>query len=131
MRQAEIADVLLIAEDVLGVNAEELRYQVNLPLAESALHAPFAGFGDVEIYPDPAAKAAVLCARIIANHPLPDGNKRVGRTLMRLLLDEQGLTWTTPPGGEDEEVAVLWQLAAGELTEDAFIAWVSERTTWT
>lgn len=49
-----------------------------LELAESALHAPAATFGGVEFYLDLARKAAVLASRLINNHPLPDGNKRVG-----------------------------------------------------
>ena len=49
-----------------------------LDLAESALHAPAATVGDAEFDPDLATKAAVLCARIVKNHPLLDGNKRVG-----------------------------------------------------
>lgn len=47
-----------------------------LPLADSALHAPQAGFGDVDLYPDFVDKAAVLLVRLPMNHPLPDGNKR-------------------------------------------------------
>ena len=49
----------------------------NLELLDSALHAPQAGFGDVEFYPEFVDKAAVLVVRIARNHPLPDGNKRL------------------------------------------------------
>ena len=44
-------------------------------LADSALHAPPAGFADEEFYPDPYDKAAALLCRLAWNHPLPDGNK--------------------------------------------------------
>ena len=47
-----------------------------LSLADSALHALAAGFGDTDIYPDFVDKAAVLLVRLAKNHPLPDGNKR-------------------------------------------------------
>ncbi len=43
-------------------------------LADSALHAPAAGFGGDEFYPDLFDKAAVLCGRLAWHHPLPDGN---------------------------------------------------------
>lgn len=46
-------------------------------LAESALGAPFAGFGEHELFPAFSQKAGVLCSRIVRYHPLPDGNKRV------------------------------------------------------
>lgn len=44
-------------------------------LADSALHAPAAGFGDTEFYPEFIDRAAVLTVRLAKNHPLPDGNK--------------------------------------------------------
>ncbi len=47
-----------------------------LDLADSALHAPAAGFGDTDFYPHFVDKAAVLLVRLARNHPLPDGNKR-------------------------------------------------------
>ena len=73
----DLADYLLIAEAVLGVRAESIARWPGIGLAESALHAPAAGFGGVEFYPDMIDKAAVLCVRLARNHPLPDGNKRV------------------------------------------------------
>jgi len=55
-----------------------------LSLADSALHAPAAGFGDTDIYPDFVDKAAVLLVRLAKNHPLPDGNKRAAWVSMRM-----------------------------------------------
>ena len=40
------------------------------------VHAPAAGFGDEEFYPDLFDKAAVLVYRIAWNDPLPDRNDR-------------------------------------------------------
>ena len=74
----DLAGFLLIAEAVLDIPAEDLARVAQMGLAESALHAPAATFGGVEFYPDLARKTAVLAARLIPNHPLPDGNKRVG-----------------------------------------------------
>jgi death on curing protein len=73
----DLADYLLIAEAVLGVPAEAIARRTGIGLADSALHAPAAGFGGIEPYPHVIDKAAVLCARLARNHPLPDGNKRV------------------------------------------------------
>jgi death on curing protein len=63
----DLADYLLIAEAVLGVPAEEIARWPGIGLAESALHAPAAGFGGVELYPDVIDKAAVLCTLKGAN----------------------------------------------------------------
>lgn len=72
----DLVDYLLIAEAVTGIPAGTLAKLPGIDLADSALHAPHAEFGEVEFHPDFVAKAAVLCARLLRNHPLPDGNKR-------------------------------------------------------
>jgi death-on-curing protein len=120
---------LLIAEAVLATPAEKLATSVRLDLAESALHAPAAEFGGVEFYPELATKAAVLCSRLIRNHPLADGNKRVAYVALLEFLARNGATWAPPPDDEegDHTVAMIESLAASELSEDAFISWVHQR----
>jgi death-on-curing protein len=128
----DLGDFLVIAEEVLGVSADDIASSSRLDLAESALHSPAATFGDVEFYPDLATKAAVLCTRIVKNHPLIDGNKRVGFVCMIEFLLRNGRTWTPPPGDEDGEASasVIWELA-GNSGDDAAIAllarWITER----
>ncbi len=77
MRYLTLAQALTIAEAVTGMEARTLTRVAQLGLLDSALHAPQAGFGDVEFYPAFADKAAVLVVRLARNHPLPDGNKRL------------------------------------------------------
>ena len=129
----DLADFLAIAELVLGEPADGLARVSRLELAESALHAPAASFGDVEFYPDLVTKAAVLCTRIVKNHPLPDGNKRVGFVCMIEFCLRNGLTWTPPPGDEDGEASaqVILDLAAGPGDEQAvadLADWIRGRT---
>jgi death-on-curing protein len=92
-----IEDLLLAAEGVLGIDAERLINVTQIPLAESALAAPFAGVADRQFYEHPVQQAAVLASRIIRNHPLPDGNKRVALILMELHLEEHGYRLTAEP----------------------------------
>lgn len=122
-----IADFLLIAEAVLGIDAERLIYVTDLGAAESALGAPFAGFGDTEFYSDPAVKAAILCSRLVRNHSLIDGNKRVGYIAMRELLARNGHEWMRPE--EDETAEMIERLAARDISEEQFAAWVAEHVT--
>lgn len=125
MQRIELADFLLIAEAVLGVPAGALlwaRGAASISLAESALAAPFAGFGEVEFYPDPLEKAAILCSRIVRNHPLYDGNKRVGYLCMREFMARNGIEWRRP--GDDETAQTIEDLAAGTLSEDDWVGWV-------
>jgi death-on-curing protein len=75
-RYLSLAEFWYLAEHVTGINAATLVKASRVELADSALHAPLAGFDDTDFYPDPYDKAAVVACRIAWNHPLPDGNKR-------------------------------------------------------
>jgi prophage maintenance system killer protein len=80
MQRIELADFLLIAEAHASIAAEQLaRMPRVLQLAQAAIAAPYAGFGDYETFPTLAEKAAVYCSRIVSYHPLPDGNSRLRR----------------------------------------------------
>jgi len=77
VRYLTLAEALTIAEAVTGIDAATLARVSRLEVLDSALHAPQAGFGDVEFYPEFVDKAAVLAVRIARDHPLLDGNKRL------------------------------------------------------
>jgi death-on-curing protein len=118
----DLADYLLIAEAVLSVDAEALARLPGIGLAESALAAPAMSFGGTEFFPDLVDKAAVLCSRMAKNHPLPDGNKRVAYLSMIEFLARNGLTFVPP--SIDQTVAAMERLAAGDLSEHEFAAWL-------
>jgi death-on-curing protein len=118
----DLADYLLIAEAVLGVPAETIARWPGIGLAESALHAPAMGFGGVEFYPDVIDKAAVLCARLARNHPLPDGNKRVAYLALVEFLARNQVDWAPP--SVEETVATIERVAAGEISERDLADWL-------
>lgn len=122
-----IADFLLIAEAVLGISAERLAHAVRVPGVESALAAPFASFGGVDFYEDPVERAAICCSRIIRNHPLPDGNKRLGYECMREMLERSGIDWPRPSEDAEEIALKVDGLAAGTLSEQDFVSWARRR----
>jgi death-on-curing protein len=124
----DFADLLFIAEALLGEPAEQLARIVLVPSAESALAAPFASFGGVEFYADPAERAAICCSRIVRNHPLPDGNKRLGYECMREMLERSGLHWPRPSEDVDEIASTIEGLAARTISERDFVSWVRQRT---
>jgi death-on-curing protein len=126
--QIDLAEFLVIAERVLGVDAKALKSAAKLDAAESALASPFMGFGETLFYPDPAQRAAIVCSRIIRNHPLPDGNKRTGYLCMRMQLEGAGLAFDHPDGDQDKTADVIEALAARELAEEEFVEWVRDRT---
>jgi death on curing protein len=128
----ELADFLLISEAVLEMPAKKVAEQSNLHLADSALHAPLAHFDGNDFYPEFARKAAVLCAHLIKNHPLKDGNAPVALIATIEFCHRNGYVWLDPPGDEDGEVTArrLLDVAAGPLTDEVIEAlgrWIAER----
>ena len=87
IRYITLAEYLWLAEQVTGIDVDTLVKAARSDPADSALHAPQAGFGDVEFYPDLYDKAAVLVCRLAWNHPLPDENKRAAWAALVLFID--------------------------------------------
>lgn len=128
MNRIELGDFLIMAEIHSGVDAHRLaRMPRVVSLAEAALAAPFAGFGEYELFPALHEKAAIYCSRIAAYHPLPDGNKRTAYNVMREFLARNGMAFTHPPEGLDGTAQVIEDLAAGSVREQDFVAWVLQR----
>ena len=123
VRYVELVDYLAIAAEVTGLDVATVMNVTNLNLADSALHAPAAGFADTDFYPDFVDKAAVLVVRLARNHPLPDGNKRAAWIALRLFVELNGWTWNPRPSVDDAETTVL-AIAGGELDEQATAAWL-------
>jgi death on curing protein len=120
-----LGDYLVIAEQVLKVEAEVLAKAANLVAGDSALNAAAAAFGGIEFYPDFATKVAVLGYRLARNHALPDGNKRTALLAMIEFAERNGRRWRHLD--ENETVETMIQVAAGIMTETAFIGWVTRQ----
>jgi death-on-curing protein len=119
-----IEEFLLAAEAVLGIDADRLKTVTKISSAESALAAPFASYGGHDFYEHPVKRAAVLASRIVRNHPLPDGNKRVALLLMDLYLEENG--WRIACA-QTELAQAIEDLASGRNSEDYFHMWLCSR----
>ena len=59
-------------------------------LLGSALSHPFQSFDGEELYPSIQAKAARLCFGLVKDHPMVDGNKRLGAHVMLVFLALNG-----------------------------------------
>ena len=121
----DLADYVAIAAAVTGLDLRTVMNVTNLDLADSALHAPAAGFGDDDLYPDFVDKAAVLIARLARNHPLPDGNKRAAWVSLRLFVEINDWRWEPSPSIDDAEQAVL-AIAGGDWGEGKTASWLRE-----
>jgi death on curing protein len=123
---AEFGDFCDVAAGILGTTPAQIARLPNVGLAESALAAPRAGFGDVEVYPTILEKAAILMVRLARNHPLPDGNKRTAFFLMGLFLEANG----SPLRGAlpDVDAPMVERIAAGRADHAEVLVWLSGRT---
>lgn len=90
-------------------------------MLDSALSNPFQSFGDEELYPSVQAKAAQLCFGIVKNHPMVDGNKRLGAHVMLVFLALNGyeLFYT-----QQELSDTVLNLAAGKVGAEDILRWV-------
>jgi death on curing protein len=120
-----LADYLVIAADAIGADVDDVSRVANIDLADSALHAPAAGFGETEFYPDFIDKAAVLVVRLVKNHPLPDGNKRAAWVALRVFIEINDWTWQRTPVVDDAERAVL-AITAGHWSQEEMARWLQD-----
>ena len=88
-------------------------------LLDSALHRPIHLF--TYAHPSLFDLAAAYAAGIIRNHPFLDGNKRAGFVAAALFLELNGYSFVAP---EEEVVLQTLALAAGELDEATYAAWL-------
>lgn len=65
--------------------------------------------------------AALYTAGLVRNHPFVDGNKRTGFVVGVLFLELHGFEFNA---GEEDATHAVFELAAGELDETAFAAWL-------
>lgn len=124
MRYLSLAEAIVIAERVTGIEARTLVKASRMELLDSALHAPQAGFGEVELYPTFVEKAAVLCARIALNPRCPDGNKRLAWASLVTFCELNGHVLHVPV---DDAVATMFSVAAAETNEAALADWLRSR----
>ncbi len=89
---------------------------------EAAVAQPQMTFGGEDLYPTIEAKATALCFSLVMNHPFVDGNKRIGHAAMEAFLVMNGHELAADV---DDAENVMMTLAAGELSREALLAWVT------
>lgn len=82
---------------------------------EAALERPFASFGDEDLHPTTAAKAAALLHGLATSHPFIDGNKRVALATTLIWLDVNGVELVLEP---DVAEALVVGVATGGIDRE-------------
>jgi len=120
MRYLSVAEILELHERLLAASGGASGVR-DIGILESAASQPHAAFGGQDLYPDLVAKAAALCFSLVMNHPFVDGNKRIGHAAMETFLILNGREIQCDV---DEQEQVVLDLAAGNLSRNAFSEWV-------
>ena len=96
-------------------------------LLESALMRPqnIVAYADADNPSDVAALAASYGVGLAKNHPFVDGNKRVAFLAVGLFLYLNG---SRLQATQTEATLTMLAVAAGDITEEAFAAWLREHT---
>ena len=94
-------------------------------LLESALMRPqnIVAYTDADNSPDAAALAASYGVGLAKNHPFVDGNKRAAFLSVGLFLYLNGLRLQAT---QTDATLTMLAVAAGDITEEAFAAWLRE-----
>lgn len=98
-------DLLALAAD-LGVGPVQ-----DLGLLDSAAHRPRASVLGRDAYPDIDSKAGALLESIVVNHPLVDGNKRLGWLAVVVFYGLNGIDLQAP---DDDAYDVVIAVASGQ-----------------
>ncbi len=118
---------VLSKQQILVLHEQLLAQTGGLPgvrdegLLESALEAPFQGFGETDAYPSLQQKAARLCYGLVKNHPFADGNKRIGAHAMLVFLALNGIELSY---SQQELSEIVLALASGERDYDELLRWL-------
>ena len=90
-------------------------------LLDSALNAPFQGFGETDAYPSIQQKAARLGFGLIKNHAFIDGNKHIGVHVMLVFLMVNGIELSYT---QEELSDMVLKIASGELSFENMLKWI-------
>lgn len=119
--------IRLSKEQVLMLHAQLIEATGGSPgmrdeaMLDSALSNPFQSFSGEDLYPTLCARAARLCFGLVKNHPMVDGNKRLGAHVMLVFLALNGceLSYT-----QEELSGIILDLAAGKTGAEDILAWI-------
>ncbi len=127
IRSISLEEYFWLAAQVTKQSVADVLASSDIGMAESAVHAPDAGFAGKEFYPEILDKASVLLCHLVWNHPLVDGNKWAGWAALIVFLELNGAVWLEGQPDVDEAESAVLDVAAHHVDAAWFAAWLGER----
>lgn len=119
----EVADLITVGAEILGMDAFDLANLTNIAAAEQALTKPFAQISGHPLYPETWQRAAALATAIMHSRPLPAANVQAALVLTDMLIDQEGHALQATPAAK---ALVFRSVANRWLPESAFAEWFRE-----
>ena len=120
MKKLTKEQILMLHNELIRETGDSGGLRDEGPL-DSALNAPFQGFGDVDSFPSLQQKGARLGYGLICNHAFVDGNKRIGAHAMLLFLSLNGIELEYT---QNELSDMILDVAAGNLRFEDMVKWI-------
>ena len=123
----DVEDFMLILDKVIepGMPWAKIQTQTDLSAAAVALFAPAAVDAEGhDLYPDLAAKAAVLWTRLLEHRPLPRHNEFAAFEVVNEFIERNGRRWSPDP---DEIRSISDDILNGGMDEARLVTWIRER----
>jgi len=120
MELLDIENVILFHKKIINQTGGSNGIR-DLGLIESALNRGLITFGGRELYESLEMKISVITHSFIRNHGFVDGNKRIGISVMLLLLK---MNYIVIKYSQQELIDLGLGVAEGRLNEDDILAWI-------
>ncbi|HRX78212.1 MAG: type II toxin-antitoxin system death-on-curing family toxin [Planctomycetaceae bacterium] len=124
MRYLTLSEVLSLHRGIIEQSGGAAGIR-DLGSIESAVAQPQLTFGGEELYRTIESKATAICFSLVMNHGFVDGNKRIGHAAMETFLVLNGFELVADVDGAER---IILALAAGKLSREELLAWVSLHT---
>lgn len=122
MKKISLEEVILFHKKIVKQTggSSDIR---DITLVESALKNADMSFGGKDLYPSIEEKISVILYAIINNHGFIDGNKRIGVSMMLLLLEINNIKIKYK---QHEIVDLGLKVASGEYDKNDILVWINK-----
>ncbi len=123
MKNLELKQVILFHEKITNATGGSSGVK-DIGLVESAINRGMASFAGEEFYKTIEMKIAAITHSLISNHGFIDGNKRIGISVMLLLLKMNSVEIVY---SQQELIDLGISIASGNVDENGIESWIMKR----